>query len=111
MISGMYIIQIWICLTLLSRFAHPLVSVLQGDTARRFGVHARGFYVSELSAATSDQVSDRNSQPSNAKNMKKPTRFIHPQVFKMFQRAQHCMRNGENVVAQRLLYRCLELNP
>lgn len=43
--------------------------------------------------------------------MKKPTRYIHPQVFKMFQRAQYLMRNGDNVVAQRLLIRCLELNP
>ena len=33
-----------------------------------------------------------------------------PQVFKMFQRAQYLMRNGDNVVAQRLLIRCLELN-
>ena len=51
------------------------------------------------------------ARKSKGLNVKKPTRFIHPQVFKMFQRAQHCMRNGENVVAQRLLYRCLELNP
>ena len=47
-----------------------------------------------------------NSKPSN-----KNERFIHPQVFKMFQRAQYLLRNGENVVAQRLLLRCLELNP
>jgi len=42
---------------------------------------------------------------------KKTARFIHPQVFKMFQRAQYLMRNGDNVVAQKLLVRCLELNP
>lgn len=41
----------------------------------------------------------------------KPARFIHPQVFKMFQRAQYLMRNGDNAVAQKLLVRCLELNP
>lgn len=29
----------------------------------------------------------------------------------MFQRAQFLMRNGDNVVAQKLLVRCLELNP
>ncbi len=33
------------------------------------------------------------------------------QVFKMFQRAQYLSRNGDNVVARRLLLRCIELNP
>ena len=50
----------------------------------------------------------KNSEDNNSG--KKPTRYIHPQVFKMFQRAQYLMRNGDNVVAQRLLIRCLELN-
>ena len=38
-------------------------------------------------------------------------RFIHPQVFKMFQRAQYLIRQGNSTTAQKLLVRCLELNP
>ena len=33
------------------------------------------------------------------------------QVFKMFHRAQFLVKQGDNMVAQRLLVRCLELNP
>jgi len=46
-----------------------------------------------------------------ARGKKQNQRFIHPQVYKMFHRAQYLMKTGENVVAQRLLLRCLELNP
>ena len=75
------------------------------------------------------------------KTKKKPQRFIHPQVwirlytslkeghwctvhlillflyildtkvFKMFHRAQFLVRQGDNLVAQKLLVWCLELNP
>ena len=36
---------------------------------------------------------------------------LSPQVFKMFHRAQFLVKQGDNMVAQRLLVRCLELNP
>lgn len=38
-------------------------------------------------------------------------RFVHPQVYKMFHRAQYLIRQGNSTVAQKLLVRCLELNP
>lgn len=41
----------------------------------------------------------------------KTQRFIHPQVIKMFNRAQYLIHIGDNAVAAKLLTRCLELNP
>ena len=38
-------------------------------------------------------------------------RFIHPQVYKMFHRARYLIRQGNSSTAQKLLVRCLELNP
>lgn len=38
-------------------------------------------------------------------------RYIHPQVYKMFQRAQTLSHEGQNTVALKLLRRCIELNP
>jgi tetratricopeptide (TPR) repeat protein len=53
-----------------------------------------------------------NSKGKKSKvNNNGQTRFIHPQVLKMFKRAQALMKSGDNEVAQRLLVRCLELNP
>lgn len=69
-----------------------------------------GNYYSKRSSTILSQTTNRNDVTVNSKP-NKSERFIHPQVYKMFQRAQYLARNGENVVAQRLLIRCLELNP
>mmetsp|Transcript_29229 Transcript_29229/g.62971 ORF Transcript_29229/g.62971 Transcript_29229/m.62971 type:complete len:296 (+) Transcript_29229:139-1026(+) len=53
--------------------------------------------------------SDSRSGSSSSSDGK-PARFIHPQVLKMFRRAQFLLRNGDNSVARKLLLRCLELN-
>jgi tetratricopeptide (TPR) repeat protein len=67
---------------------------------------------SRLSAQGGGSAPRPGNTPANdGKRKSKPARFIHPQVFKMFQRAQYLMRNGDNAVAQKLLVRCLELNP
>lgn len=61
---------------------------------------------------TSIDPADALDVSTPAARGKKPNqRFIHPQVYKMFHRAQYLMKTGENAVAQRLLLRCLELNP
>jgi tetratricopeptide (TPR) repeat protein len=55
-----------------------------------------------------------SSSPGKAKYTKKQARkprFVHPQVLKMYKRAQALLRNGNNEVAGKLLVRCLELNP
>jgi len=65
-----------------------------------------------ISYCTSIDIVDAEKQIKQINKAKeKPQRFIHPQVFKMFHRAQFLVRQGDNVVAQRLLLRCLELNP
>lgn len=52
-----------------------------------------------------------SSTSSSKTSHHRPTRFIHPQVIKMFNRAQYLMQIGDNQVALKLLKRCLELNP
>eukprot|EP01041_Mallomonas_annulata_P003417 gene3417-6780_t len=44
-------------------------------------------------------------------NKDRKERFVHPQVLKMFRRAQDLLREGNNTIAAKLLTRCLELNP
>ena len=90
-------------------------SVLQATTAepnmgemKAFKKQAKGYQTSESGKYDYSKGNNYVKKPSYGK---KQTRFIHPQVFKMFQRAQTLMKNGDNVVAQRLLMRCLELNP
>eukprot|EP01036_Dinobryon_divergens_P030333 gene30333-39562_t len=53
------------------------------------------------------------SQPWRSKTQYKgdSQRYIHPQVFKMFNRAKFLMRHGDNPIARKLLIRCIELNP
>ena len=57
-----------------------------------------------------DRTFTSQSSSSRSPNHR-PTRFIHPQVIKMFNRAQYLMQIGDNQVALKLLKRCLELNP
>lgn len=59
------------------------------------------------SSATSPQASSSSPSSSSSPN----DRYIHPQVFKMFQRANHLAKNGDNITARRLLARCIELSP
>ena len=70
-------------------------------------------FCTSINRLEAEQMISDNNRNSNQNNGKKPppNRFIHPQVFKMFHRAQFLIKNGDNVVAQRLLLRCLELNP
>ena len=82
---------------------HGAVSCGPDHVVLRWSTLARSLYAAA--------VTNGAAQPARNPAPKKPTRFIHPQVIKMFQRAQFLMRNGDNVVAQKLLVRCLELNP
>ncbi len=91
------------CSALQATTAEPNVGEKAGSKKRVKGRQARDNSEREYSGG--------NSYEKKSVNGKKQMRFIHPQVFKMFQRAQTLMRNGDNVVAQRLLMRCLELNP
>ena len=68
----------------------------------------------ELSKTNSNSNYNRKrptNNNNNNNNNKRKQRFIHPQVYKMFHRAQYLIRNGNNTVAHKLLVRCLELNP
>mmetsp|Transcript_14148 Transcript_14148/g.23536 ORF Transcript_14148/g.23536 Transcript_14148/m.23536 type:complete len:1046 (-) Transcript_14148:183-3320(-) len=53
----------------------------------------------------------KTSTRNYGSSITKPDRFVHPQVLKMFRRAQFLIRQGDNGVAKKLLERCLELNP
>lgn len=66
---------------------------------------------SSSSGSNNNGAGRQGDTPSYSKTKRRTERFVHPQVFKMFHRAQHLLRNGENTVARRLLVRCLELNP
>lgn len=51
-----------------------------------------------------------NSLVAELEKNKQQTRYIHPQVLKMFRRAQDLIRLGDHSIASKLLIRCLELN-
>lgn len=57
------------------------------------------------------QLLPREKAYSQSSSQRKPKRYIHPQVIKMFNRAQYLIQIGDNSVAMKLLKRCLELNP
>lgn len=56
-------------------------------------------------------ATDTNAFPAHNRFQPNQKRFIHPQVIKMYKRAQNLIRNGDNHVARKLLSRCIELNP
>ena len=66
--------------------------------------------ISEISEISLQALTDQKDG-SSVNKTKKDYRYIHPQVYKMFQRAQQLARQGDNVVARKLLLRCVELNP
>lgn len=87
-------------------------SILKAPTTRSFDTAYDSHGTSNVLVMTATNSRVTDPATTNVKyRQEKPARFIHPQVFKMFQRAQYLIRNGDNVVAQKLLLRCLELNP
>ncbi len=66
---------------------------------------------SKYASITPPVTKSKYDNSNNDKNSNNEKRFIHPQVYKMYQRARYLLKQGDNAVAQRLLMRCLELNP
>ena len=64
-----------------------------------------------LSIAKKSLENKNSKDHSNSDAAERKQRFVHPQVYKMFHRAQYLIRQGNSTVAQKLLVRCLQLNP
>jgi len=65
----------------------------------------------KIYASITPPVAKSKYESTNNKSNNNEKRFIHPQVYKMYQRARYLLKQGDNAVAQKLLMRCLELNP
>lgn len=119
----MGLVQLAAAVAVVLQLSHKCQSFLlpfQTNHVRRFPCVIRKISAGGNGGETSDHVkqyctsierTDAESEISKNSENRKPQRFIHPQVFKMFHRAQFLIKNGDNAVAQRLLLRCLELNP
>jgi tetratricopeptide (TPR) repeat protein len=73
--------------------------------------NSRSVTTPELFCSSVNKEVNSASKRGKVEEDERQQRFIHPQVYKMFHRAQYLIRQGNSTVAHKLLVRCLELNP